>query len=397
MAWYRTGTVAITNGSTAVVGTGTAFVANVVAGLGIFLPDGRIYEVASVTSNTALTLATPYLGSSGSGQAYQIVPTRGPELGLAQAIAALIQDYGAAFLGAGQGRFGDGTLIAPGMRFTADENTGFHRPANDQIGAVTGGVLRWLLSNTAFQINVPVTGSAVTSNARDTTTGRLVRVGDYGLGTANQLGSGDNLNDLVATGFYYNPTGGNTTGNNYPITSAGSLQVIRETATRCTQRFSAFVPSALATQVRIFERSLGTLGWSPWVEIFHQGSILGAVSQLGGLPTGRLRENVSNANGRAERDFSGSMECWRENLSAANASTALGSRFRSADVTWTFPSAFLAGSTPVVTASVIDADCDVRVVSVSNTQAVFRVISDISKTSAITIQARAKGRWSDMT
>ena len=46
------------------------------------------------------------------------------------------------------------------------------------------------------------------------------------------------------------------------------------------------------------------------------------------------------------------MECWRDNLSAANANTALGSRFRSADVTWTFPSAFLAGSTPVVTASV---------------------------------------------
>jgi hypothetical protein len=109
-----------------------------------------------------------------------------------------------------------------------------------------------------------------------------------------------------------------------------------------------------------------------------------------------LRERISNANGRAERDFSGSLECWRENLSAANANTASGSRFRSADVTWTFPTAFVAGSAPVVVASVIDPDCDVRLVSVSNTQAVFRVISDVSKGAAITFQTTAKGRWSDM-
>jgi len=49
--------------------------------------------------------------------------------------------------------------------------------AADQIGASTGGVRRWLLSNTAFQVDVPITGTAVVSSDTDVTAERLLKTG----------------------------------------------------------------------------------------------------------------------------------------------------------------------------------------------------------------------------
>lgn len=70
-----------------------------------------------------------------------------------------------------------GSAAAPALGFAGDVDTGLFRPAADQIGAATGGVIRWLLSNSACQVDVPMTGLAVTQSDSDTTTGRLVRTG----------------------------------------------------------------------------------------------------------------------------------------------------------------------------------------------------------------------------
>ncbi|MGY0830279.1 beta strand repeat-containing protein [Azospirillum argentinense] len=62
--WYRDGSVTLINGSTAVTGFGTLWASQVFPG-DVFSPDGdRFYEVAAVASNTALTLRTPYTGTS---------------------------------------------------------------------------------------------------------------------------------------------------------------------------------------------------------------------------------------------------------------------------------------------------------------------------------------------
>ncbi|CAO3457238.1 hypothetical protein [Azospirillum argentinense] len=62
--WYRDGSVTLINGSTAVTGFGTLWASQVFPG-DVFSPDGdRFYEVADVASNTALTLRTPYTGTS---------------------------------------------------------------------------------------------------------------------------------------------------------------------------------------------------------------------------------------------------------------------------------------------------------------------------------------------
>ena len=54
MSWYRTGTAAFTNGNTTVSGTGTAWIANASIGEGLIAPDGRIYEITAIASDTSL-------------------------------------------------------------------------------------------------------------------------------------------------------------------------------------------------------------------------------------------------------------------------------------------------------------------------------------------------------
>ena len=66
-----TGTVAVTNGSPTVTGTGTLFTTELVVNDFIFLAagDGLLYRVQSIANDTSLTLASNYGGTTGSGLA----------------------------------------------------------------------------------------------------------------------------------------------------------------------------------------------------------------------------------------------------------------------------------------------------------------------------------------
>lgn len=76
MSWYRTGTVAVTNGSKTVTGVGTLWTTAVNAGDAFALVDANLnptdawYEVESVTNNTTLVLKQSYAGSTGSNKQY---------------------------------------------------------------------------------------------------------------------------------------------------------------------------------------------------------------------------------------------------------------------------------------------------------------------------------------
>lgn len=75
MARISNGTVAVTNGSAAITGTSTTFSSsNVFAGYLFIGPDLKFYEVLSITNDTSLTLTSNYLGTTLSGQSYQIWP-----------------------------------------------------------------------------------------------------------------------------------------------------------------------------------------------------------------------------------------------------------------------------------------------------------------------------------
>lgn len=77
--YYTSGTVDLVYGSTAVVGTGTAFETALVDG-GMFVANGLSVPIASVESETELTLLKPWPGNTLDDQAYSI--------GLVTAVAA---------------------------------------------------------------------------------------------------------------------------------------------------------------------------------------------------------------------------------------------------------------------------------------------------------------------
>lgn len=96
MSWYRTGTVSLKNGSAAVAGVGTDFVANVRPGFALNGPDGGVYEVQSITGSTSITLVSPYKGADVAGAAYSIVQTQSMIADLAAQAAALLAGFGSA-------------------------------------------------------------------------------------------------------------------------------------------------------------------------------------------------------------------------------------------------------------------------------------------------------------
>jgi hypothetical protein len=124
---------------------------------------------------------------------------------------------------------------------------------------------------------------------------------------------------------------------------------------------------------------------------YCRSSILGPVSQVAGVPTGALIETGSTANGRFLRFAGGTLICTIEALAVANCATADGAIFRSAGVTWTYPSVFV--QPPVLSGTVADADCWISAAAPSVTSCSLRARSSVSKSGALTIRAVAHGRW----
>ena len=86
MSQYSTGLASVTNGSATVTGSNTLWLANVSAGDSFTVAgDGVMYDVASVDSDTQVTLSVNYAGVTAAGAVYAIgtgftVPDSFPEM-----------------------------------------------------------------------------------------------------------------------------------------------------------------------------------------------------------------------------------------------------------------------------------------------------------------------------
>lgn len=134
MSWHSQGTVLAANGSTAIVGTGTGWFGALQNGWGFVGPDGRVYEIATITDATNLVLTTPYQGAGAPAQSYAAFPTAGTDVGLVVALQDLIGKYQSIYDGPGQGKF-TGDVVA-----IADQDTGISWPAANQVALKAGGV-----------------------------------------------------------------------------------------------------------------------------------------------------------------------------------------------------------------------------------------------------------------
>ncbi|WP_227235436.1 phage tail protein [Pseudomonas sp. IAC-BECa141] len=102
MPWYKTGTVSVVQNSNAVIGTGTAFIANARVGDAFRGPDGGWYEVTNIASDTALSIAPPYLGGTNAAGAYALAPMQGYVKDSADALRALVNQFGGVMAVLGQ-------------------------------------------------------------------------------------------------------------------------------------------------------------------------------------------------------------------------------------------------------------------------------------------------------
>lgn len=225
------------------------------------------------------------------------------------------------------GALSDGSAAAPALSFSANASTGLWRPGANSIGISTNGQERIRVTDAELQVTGAITGDAVTQTSSDTTAGRLMKVGDFGLGVSQgalHLAPSDNLDTLQTNGFYQYTS--STTG--APSTAGVVIHISRLTSSASGGLLQMAWGHDGAVWMRRNSGVLPTV-WSPWRVQFNQDSIIGTVSQAAGLPTGAIIETGSNANGQYVRFADGTQIC-----------TANLASLTSGDTTWTFPAAF---------------------------------------------------------
>ena len=213
MAWYKTGTVSVTNNSATVTGSGTNFVSGAQVGFGFQGPNGLVYEITAINSSTSLTITPVYGGSTASGQAYAIVPTQGLTAALASDVTDLITDYQTVADNAGAGKFGDGSAASPGIRFVNDQDTGFFKDTANEIAVSVGGTKVGEFTSTGIDGTViggttpaAITATSVTSTNDASVNGLTVGRGAGGVSTNTASGR---------EALYSNTTGSNNTASGY--------------------------------------------------------------------------------------------------------------------------------------------------------------------------------------
>jgi hypothetical protein len=184
MAWYNTGTIALTNGSATVTGSGTNFLVGAQIGEALYAPDGKLYEIQTIDSATVITLASNYLGSTASAQGYQIIPTQSLVADLASDVTDLISDFADVRDYAGNGKFNDGAVGTPGITFTQDQDNGLYRIGSNNWALAAGG---------QKIVDISTSGIGVTGTV--TASGEITANGGIALGDNDQatFGDGDDL------------------------------------------------------------------------------------------------------------------------------------------------------------------------------------------------------------
>jgi hypothetical protein len=241
---YTTGTLTASNGSASLTGNGTTWTAGMAAG-GITI-QGTTYQILSRSSNTALTLATPFVGTSGSGIAYSLYYGGGNNyVGLLingvntfniQVSGNVFQSDSGNALYAG---IRDQTGLTPGeSQITYDTTNVVNGPAqamylpvpttqptltNCTNGTIvtgstnTSGLIAFVGSNSTCTINFAPTPAFTTSLACTFTSGpgTPVTIG-WGAGSTNTAFIFTTTGNLDGQDVFYNCQGAKTT-NQYPI------------------------------------------------------------------------------------------------------------------------------------------------------------------------------------
>jgi hypothetical protein len=235
---------------------------------------------------------------------------------------------------------------------------------------------------TAARDLAKLAGKLVTASQLDATLGRLLQVGDFGIGgDAIPLASNVSWDTITTPGRYYIPL---ATGTNVPISGSNLFVDVTKNGSIIKQ-MAVQQGSALRT-----DRALVGGTWLAWDRAYNQTSVLGAVTQLNGQPTGALFQYGSNANGEYLKFPDGTMVCmFSLNIGSMGANSA-------GSYAWTYPAAFAS----LVRAYVVPASpggygylMRAGMEAIGLASAAFSIINGFSTPMVLTGQLFAIGRW----
>lgn len=320
-SFYSTGTATVAANGTAVTGQGTSWLNAVQPGDLFGTHKGIPIRIASVNSNTSLTLAFPWPGAAQNAAAYeiQLLPDAGRVLETTRQLLEMLSDGDLAAIAAltsaadklpyytGSGTAALADLKAKGRDIIAASDT---LSLLAKLGPVNGGA-----------------GSPVPSAA--------------GVG----LSDGD-FNTVVVPGTY-NITG--SWGNGYSGAAASTTFGLLHVFARGSQIYQEYWTATAGP--RKYYRFSGTGGGGTWPDPWKAlaGEAVGTVANASGFPAGAIIERGSNANGDYTRFADGTQICSsRVDITTLNISTASGSLFIGPVQSWTYPVSF--NTLPVVSA-----------------------------------------------
>ncbi|MDB5361137.1 MAG: hypothetical protein JWO51_2434 [Rhodospirillales bacterium] len=134
--WYRVGTVAVTNGSVNVVGTGTFWTSQCNPGDRFTVDGQNWYEINTITDDTHMALLSvggsgAFAGATAANLSYAIDRnfTNNLNANIAASVASLVAQYQANSNGPLSGLFGNGVAATPGIAFLNEASTGLFHPA----------------------------------------------------------------------------------------------------------------------------------------------------------------------------------------------------------------------------------------------------------------------------
>lgn len=195
---------------------------------------------------------------------------------------------------------------------------------------------------TALGLGTAATAT-VTTSATDTTPGRLLKVGDFGLGGASPIFSGD-LTSLNHTQFVscVPPTTGGPVGVNIDGAKVLHLRWVDNSATQILYTYNGST----------YERNITGGIPLPWRKNYKEDNILGPVTQFGGTPTGAIIQRGSNAIGEFVRFADGTQICTFIRSASLGMSPFAGTGLFVGSFIWQFPALFV--NQPIVVGSGAD-------------------------------------------
>lgn len=373
MPWLRAGTVAVTNGSTAVTGTNADFAANARTGDSFVGPDGLNYEVANVASATVISILPAYKGPTASGAAYAIMPVQGYDKMLSDAFNNLNNQFGSKLAALGTTGNYDVLPVDKG-------GTGGTTPAAARTGLGLG-TSATLSVTTIVERALPgaMAGKVADAGFRGISGFLDLRGSIFETGTPT---------DLSNTGFITGFATASTLG--IPSSAlSGSVYVHLTVVTPLNGVVGAVGATTIRT-ARGYDREVVSYAtsattWSAWSEPNVRGGanstitslsglttalsvaqggtgnntgtasklagagILGTVSQSGGTPTGSIIEKGSTATGEYTKFADGTMICRHTYTASTSVDLPFNGAFVSGYIPWIFPAAFVASPSVIVT------------------------------------------------